>query len=246
MKKKGHINRILLFISPVVRFIDKYFTLPYIIKKVTGSHYYLWRSKINTGGVFLTNVSGVGSNLLNPSELNHAGFYYGFNLYTGILHEIGTVCDKLSKLAMCAERVKLMKYRDRLNKFIHTYDIQDDVAYVIEATKHGVIATDLVTFLTQKDRAVYVEPNFCTKEEAKANAHNVLESLGLPYDYGFSDKDDTKYCFEVVADAYKKGFELDLKMSKYKLFWFKPAYFYLSDTFTDEKLWNRKFDSKQI
>lgn len=73
----------------------------------------------------------------------------------------------------------------------------NEVKYVLEATGHGVVLTDLVTFLTTKDTVILVENKFQGNYE---DLPNILKSvLGIPYDYLFDDNGKAFYCFELCA-----------------------------------------------
>lgn len=216
-----------------MEWFDRTFTIPHSIKMVTGSHYYLWRDDIKKGHIFLTNIKGVGSNLINPSPYKHGAIYFGRGLKQALTNAINDPA----------------KYnyseRKRLEKFLQDNAINDHICYVIEAVGKGVVATNLVEFLTTKDEVKILEPKFTDSEGMSKAADMALKDLGLPYDFGFHPKDDSKYCFEVVADAYEKT-NLNLKLKKivYKLFG-KTLYSpFLAETFLDKVNFSILIDSK--
>jgi len=234
--KKTWFSRFLLAISPLVRWIDKTFTMPYSHKKVTGRHYILWRDNITAGTIFITNTLGAGSNLINPSEINHSGIYFGFGLL-----------DYINDVIAMKENEKDHASTDlvnRLHKVLKKYNVRNDVNYVLEAVGQGVIPTDLVSFLTSKDLAVGKKPTFCSSEIAMDASRLAVYDLGKDYDYSFSYRNDTKYCFELCADAYEnmvKGKKL--KRVEYKIFGFKVHGVFLSETFQTND-WITVFDSR--
>lgn len=234
--KKSWVSRLLLFLSPIVIFIDKFFTVPYSHKKVTGMHYLLWRDNIKAGTVFITNTLGAGSNLINPSEINHAGIYFGF----GLLDYINDVIEKY-KDHEDKESIDLVS---RLQHTLKKYNVRNEINYVIEAVGQGVVPTDLVSFLTSKDLVVGKQPTFCSDELALDASRLAVYDLGKKYDYSFSHKDDTKYCFEVCGDAYENAIECKkLKRVVYKIFGLKVHDVFLSDTFQTND-WKTVFDSR--
>ena len=229
--KKNKVSRILLFLAPLVRFIDKTFTHKHIHKKIFGGHYFLLRDKIDAGAVLLTQTEGPASNAINPSKINHAGIYFGFGLRTHIEILIESTHDD--------------ELRERLNKIQKDYKVQDSIAYVIESVGRGSVPTDLVTFMTTKDHIIAVKPNFCSPEKALDASRRAVYDLGLAYDYAFSHQDDMKYCFELCADAYERTVEKKLKRKSYKVFGIEIHNVFLSDTFTTSD-WDEIFDTDKI
>lgn len=235
--KEAIVSKVLLLLSPIVKFIDKTFTVPYSHKKVTGMHYLLWRDKIDVGMVFLTNTLGAGSNLINPSEINHAAMYFGF----GLRDYVENLID-INKNKKDAESIDLVR---RLRSSLKKYNIRNNINYVIEAVGKGVVPTDLVSFLTSKDLAIGVKPNFCSKELSMDASRISVYDLGRPYDYAFSHNNGMKYCFELCADSYEKAVDgKKLKRVVYKLFGFRLYDVFLSDTFQTVD-WENVFDSRK-
>ena len=224
--------------------MDKYIKWPHLVKKVSGVEYYLWRDAIKKGDILLSNMEGAGAGILNPSELPHGAHYVGRGFLTAIQQKIATVNEQLSKMVASEKRTDLLKKRARIESVICKYNIIDEVYYVVEASiKYGVRVTDLVTFMTQKDHVICVTPTFCSDGDGAKTVQPVIDSLGLPYDFGFSDADNMKYCFEVCADAYEETFDVKLLKTEYKILGLKVGSVYLSSAFLDEKNWKIKFNS---
>jgi uncharacterized protein YycO len=75
---------------------------------------------------------------------------------------------------------------------------------------------------------------------SQASDNSTLD-LGLPYDYEFNGKDNAKYCFEVVVDAYlKENPKLNFVTEDYLGY-----VVFVASTFKDEKMWVRAIDSKK-
>jgi hypothetical protein len=237
-EKKSLVSRILLLLAPVVKFIDKRFSVPYYHKLVTGVHYLMWRDKIDAGTIFLTNTLGPGSNLINPSDINHLGIYFGRGLKTFIESIISDYSKRDDEHAL-----DLVK---RLRHTLIEYNVKDEILYVLEAIGHGVIPTDLISFLTSKDLVIGKRATFCSSDLSLDASRVAAYDLGKEYDYSFSHADDTKYCFEVGADAYEGVVEgKKLKRVEYKIFGFKVHDVFLSDTFETGD-WETILDSKEV
>ena len=240
------ISKIFWKMRPLIEWIDHTFTNEDAIKKVTGDHYYQWRDQIHQGMVFLSNVNGVGSNLINPAEINHSAIYFGRGLQTAIEERAKELEESLGGMS---DRDEIAKTQDLVMRLLNTvtkYDVRDDICYVIEAVGKGVMPTNLVKFLTTKDLVKVFMPNFGAKVMRDAS-FNAIDDLGLKYDFGFSHDDDTKYCFEVVADAYEKASGVKLKRVEYKFLGFKLFETFLSETFTDDgQHWKCVIDSQEF
>lgn len=190
-------TKFLWALKPFVMFIDKFFTIPHIFKKVTGRVFYAWYPRLKKGMVFITDTRGVGSNLLNPSPGKHGAIYFG----TGLRTALDNLIFELLKDPRNASTI------ERIQPLLNTLGLADNVPYVIESTGEGTIFTDLVTFLTHKDRVRVFEfqCEACnTDHVASLAADASLIDLGLPYDYGFTISNSARYCFELVALAYRR------------------------------------------
>jgi len=77
------------------------------------------------------------------------------------------------------------------------------VPYVIEAIGKGVCKTDLITFLTRKDRVVLIYPTFCDEKVMTRASEVAARLIGQPYDYGFASGNNAWFCSEVGQHAYK-------------------------------------------
>src|SRR3972149_3283542 len=77
---------------------------------------------------------------------------------------------------------------------------------VIEATTHGVVETDLVTFLMGKDYACALDPRFTvTLDQSQLICLKAITQKGKQYDYEFNTSDITKfYCSELIWWAYSQ------------------------------------------
>jgi hypothetical protein len=221
---------------------DKRFTIPYTIKKINGDHYYKWRDLVKAGTVFLANTDGVGSNLMNPSPYKHGAIYYG----KGLKSAVDNLIDELNTQFENTQDSKIADKIDRLILFMLKNEIQDDICYVIEAVGKGVIATNLVKFMTTKDKLLIIEPTFTDEWGMKLAANNAIGDLGLPYDFGFHHDNTSKYCFEVVADAYEAT-RNDIKIHRKEWhLWGKKIFdAFLGESFLDEQ-WKIIVDSDKM
>ena len=240
-------SSILWKLQPVITFINRAFTIPFSVKKITGGHYYIWRDRIKKGTIFITDTYGEGSNLINPSDGNHGAIYYGFNLKSRLDQLLGELESDLET----APKENIQLILDKITRIKHAIDLhkdfplRDDIAYVIEATGKGVIITNLVQFLTTKDAIRAFIPNFCDADGMERAAESSLHDLGKPYDYGFRHGNGAKYCFEVVADAYKDAVpEVELKTKKYKFLFWELMEVYLASTFDDKEKFSCIINSK--
>lgn len=233
------VPKITLFFAPLVIWIDRYLTMPFSVKKINGDHYYFWRDRIHKGMVLLTNTNGAGANLLNPSEFNHAGIYYGKGLKSAIKKEIAEL-HRQYELDGSANSIKKAR---RLEAILAKYKVEDEICYVIEATAKGVTPTNLVKFMTTKDVLKVVTPVFVGAEGMDHAAEYAIHDLGLPYDYGFQTADNAKYCFEVCIDAYQ-SVSFDFKFKERSYLGHRA---YVSETFTDDpNMWRMVIDSNKL
>lgn len=232
------VSKALYCLKPVLLWINDHLSIPFSVKKVTGDHYYLWRNQINKGYVLLTNTNGQGSNLVNPSAIRHGGIYFGKGLRTALKNRIVELERQGGKNGPQIERLKMI-----LNK----YQPEDEICYVLEAVKEGFIPTNLVKFLTTKDRVKIMKPTFCSNQEMIAAALQAMDFLGLPYDFGFQAGNGAKYCFEAIAHSYEAVKNVKLPMIPTYLWGTKVYEAYRSKTFTDDKeRWQCVIDSDKL
>ena len=120
----------------------------------------------------------------------------------------------------------------------------DKVCYVLESTLHGSVLTDLVSFLTNKDVVVVVNPKFIRSDIKAFEAslqETALKLIGRPYDYLFNKDGKAFYCFEIVAVALKNVYsELSFKCEEIV----KGKRIYSEKTFLDEDFFTVIFDSR--
>lgn len=112
-------NIVLDFLKPFVIFIGK-FGLPK--RKITGEHYYNWRDDIKPGTVLLTKTNYELSNLINPTEIKHAGIYVG-NMGSG---KVCYVLEAVGKGVVLTDLVSFLTSKDLVvgcrPKFIRSED----------------------------------------------------------------------------------------------------------------------------
>jgi len=238
------IIKLLWATRPLITWFDHTFTIKSAIKKVTGDDYYVHRDLVVKGMVFITDANGHGSNIINPSRNGrHGAIYFGRGLETKIKQVLTKLNTEITELKYNPgndkERAELLKKAEdkffRIHKVFNDYKINDEICYVIESVEAGVKPTNLVTFMTSKDLFMAFTPNFYSSPEEKLQLMNdaadfSVEDLGLPYDYGFEDGDDAKYCFEVPADNYIKA-KPGLTLKKEKVLGHP---FYLSTTWIED------------
>lgn len=80
------------------------------------------------------------------------------------------------------------------------------VDYVIEATTHGVKETDLVSFITSKDRICILIPLFGNEMTMRVAAETAMIQKDKPYDWDFEREVGSNqkafYCSELIWYAY--------------------------------------------
>ncbi|MCK5884478.1 MAG: hypothetical protein KAG61_12380 [Bacteriovoracaceae bacterium] len=117
------------------------------------------------------------------------------------------------------------------------------VLYVLEATKKGVHFTDLVTALVTKDRVVGCGPVFLSDQDRTLLPQMAKGFVGIKYDWGFTDGDETMYCFETVAKVYEKlGHLIEWDMKEVV----KGFEIYSYSTFAESKHFVTLFDTDEI
>lgn len=77
-----------------------------------------------------------------------------------------------------------------------------DIHYVVEATMGGVVMTDLISFMTSKDRVCLLYPNFCDDEDMVKALGYAGRCIGYPYDFLFDPGDKAFFCSELIQKAY--------------------------------------------
>lgn len=92
-------------------------------------------------------------------------------------------------------------------------EFDEEVPTVVEAVGRGVVKTDLVSFLTQKDYIVGLEP--CFKIDYENLTKLSLASIGSGYDYYFKKDNKKYYCFELIAHLFEQSSGVSLKMFDY-------------------------------
>jgi len=108
---------------------------------------------------------------------------------------------------------------------------------VVEAVADGVVATDLVTFMTSKDYiAVYESKTFSDYEKLMA-AMWAMDKIGRPYDYFFQSKDEAFYCIELIIEAYKSVNRNVLLKEQEEIL--------IPDLITNEDKWSRVWTSEK-
>jgi len=116
--------------------------------------------------------------------------------------------------------------------------LNDDICYIAESTRNGVILTDLVTFLTTKDIAIGCKPKFIVTDNQKFGIQEkALNYIGKKYDYYFEKNKDEMYCFELcfhcLGNAHLKSREI-----------VKGKCIFDHNTFLDDLHFNIIFDSR--
>ena len=223
------IIKFLWLLKPIIEWFDHTFTSPWSVKKINFDEYYYFKDQMQPGFVFVTDTYGQGSNLINPSKGKHGAIYFGkgFKSYLESLLEIFSNEPQFDQ-----------KKLERLKNFYNTHQLSDDIPYVIEALGKGVTVTSLGKFMTTKDKLKCFKPKFASAGQMNIVISFAVEDLGLGYDWGFSEDDNYKYCFEVVIDAYKKVFpNIEFKSDTVL-----GHRFYLANAFYDETLWEKLVD----
>lgn len=85
---------------------------------------------------------------------------------------------------------------------------------VVEAVGRGVVETDLISFMTSKDRVLLLYPTFATDEEMKKAADFAYSTIGTPYDYYFTPGSKAFYCSELCQHGYEVALGEKLTFTK--------------------------------
>jgi len=93
-------------------------------------------------------------------------------------------------------------------------DIDGGKDIVFHALGRGVVKEDFLSF-SRRDKILILRPNV-TSQEINIAIKKAKDSEGVPYDYGFNFKDDTKFsCTEFVYYVYGDCLgKLNLKLDK--------------------------------
>lgn len=76
---------------------------------------------------------------------------------------------------------------------------------IIEATTHGVVETDIYSFLLGKDYVAISRDKFLSPDQKVAMNAWLKKQLGKPYDFEFTTSDITKfYCSELAYAGFKE------------------------------------------
>lgn len=119
----------------------------------------------------------------------------------------------------------------------------DGIDYVIEAITGGVHATDLISFITNKDVLVALTPDFMRVEDTQFIQAAARETVGLPYDYIFKISPEKFYCFELVGYNYKQVYpELELNLKEVV----PGKYIYSFETYLEDPRFCKYFDSREL
>jgi len=118
----------------------------------------------------------------------------------------------------------------------------DEIKYVFESTRHGVILTNLVDFLLSKDAIAICELKIKGEINKETLQNTVLKLKGLPYDYLFDTTGKAVYCYELGAITLTNLFP-SLKLLPREIV--KGKKIFDAQTFLDEQLFNIKIDSRK-
>lgn len=117
------------------------------------------------------------------------------------------------------------------------------IRYVAEATRKGIVYTDLVTFLTSKDIVVAVKPKFIrNKSVFNYDYQKAAEKThGIEYDYLFKKGAKAFYCFEHAAYLFNQVYtEINFKCREIV----KGKKIYDENTFLDTEFFEIIYDSR--
>lgn len=119
----------------------------------------------------------------------------------------------------------------------------EGIPTVIEAVGKGVVLTDLVSFLTSKDRVIGLNPNFLDYDDKKYLPLEALKFKGLPYDYLFKSGNKAFYCFELVVNIFKSTVPSAILKTEEIV---KGYLIYDESTFLEDDRFKIIFDTKGI
>lgn len=119
----------------------------------------------------------------------------------------------------------------------------DGIPTVIEALGKGVRYTDLVTFLTTKDRVIGLKPSFLNDADRAAISNEAVKLIGIPYDYYFKSQNKNLYCFELLATLFE-SVKPSIVLKKEEIV--KNYFIYDESTFLNDNRFMRLFDTKDL
>lgn len=101
-------DRLLKIIKPFVVWFGN-LHLPFVIKKITGKHYFKYVKSLEVGDILLTSTNGVGSTFLNfTSTYKHSA------MYLGEMDGVPTVIESIGKGVVYTDLVTFFTTKDRL------------------------------------------------------------------------------------------------------------------------------------
>lgn len=184
---QSFLEKLISLFSPLVKWWG-HLHIPFTHKKINGRHVYRFSPFFKKGDILCSETRGEFSNIINPSKIKHGAIFYGTGLKSAILKEI-----------------EALEYGDldrvNLQNLITTHEIEDHIPYVIEAIGLGVVPTDIITFMTEKDIFAHIQWEHGS-DIAEAAAEESLKYLLWPYDYDFKIGNRKMYCFELCAVSY--------------------------------------------
>lgn len=119
----------------------------------------------------------------------------------------------------------------------------DGIPTVIEALGKGVKLTDLVSFLTSKDRVIGLKPSFINETDKVFIPTEANKLVGLPYDYYFKSDNKKFYCFELIVNIFK-SVKPSVILEKEEIV--KEYFIYDESTFLDDNRFIKLFDTKEV
>lgn len=124
----------------------------------------------------------------------------------------GDMLFRVGEESQMGEAIREATDRGAALPFTHAaiVEVRDGRCMVIEACSHGVVRTDLETFLSHAARiggrpAVAVcrlREEFGGQQAADAAVARAAEFIGQPYDYSFLPDNGRMYCSELLYECY--------------------------------------------
>jgi len=175
---------------------------PFTHKKISGADYYKWRDSIEVGTVLLSKVNGEFSNIINPTELKHAGIYVG-NMGSG---EIYYVLEAVGRGVVLTDLVTFITTKDILvgckPKFIR--EDSDGFIYAIHEYARKVKGSPYDYLFNSDGKAFYCFElaAMCLKSvysEIQFKCIEIVKSKKIYSEETFLDTD----FFEIIFDSRK-------------------------------------------